>query len=87
MVCIPPQKLAKSQKYKKSNKIDKKENFEKIKKLGLDYVLKNIPAKFGDDQSILRERKLGMMNLTDLTAAVILSPPRLMLVSDLMLLQ
>ena len=60
---------------------------KKIKQQGLDYVLKNIPAKFGDDQSILRERKLGMMNLTDLTAAVILSPPRLMLVSDLMLLQ
>ena len=50
-------------------------------------MLKNIPDKFGDDQSILRERKLGMKNFTDLTAAVILSPPRLMLVSDLMLLQ
>ena len=33
--------------------------------MGLDYVLKNIPAKFGDDQSILRQRKLGMMSLTD----------------------
>ena len=30
------------------------------KKYPLDYVLENIPAKFGDDQSILRQRKLGM---------------------------
>ena len=37
----------------------------KNKKPPLDYVLKNIPAKCGDDQSILRQRKLGMMNLTD----------------------
>ena len=29
MVCIPPQKLAKSQKYKKSNKIDRNNFFEK----------------------------------------------------------
>ena len=61
MVCTPPQNLAKSKKYKKSNKIVKNLNFEKIKKIGLDYVLKNIPAKFSDDQSILRQRKLGMM--------------------------
>ena len=65
MVCTPFQKFAKSKKYKKFNKIDNNENFEKIKKLPLDYVLKNIPAKFGDDQSILRQRKLGMMKLTD----------------------
>ena len=64
MVCIPLQKLAKSQKYKKSNKMDENENFEK--KVPLDYVLKNIPAKFGDDQRILRQRKLGMMNLTNI---------------------
>ena len=32
MVCIPPQNLAKSIKYKKSNKIVKNEKFEKIKK-------------------------------------------------------
>ena len=39
---------------------------KKNKKLPLDYVLKlNIPAKFGDEQSIFRQRKLGMMNLTD----------------------
>ena len=31
------------------------------KKKRLDYVLKNIPAKVGDDQSILGQRKLGMM--------------------------
>ena len=29
--------------------------------MSVDYVLKNIPAKIGDDQSILRYRKLGMM--------------------------
>ena len=34
------------------------------KKLPLEYVLKNIPAKFGDDPSILRQRKLEIMNLT-----------------------
>ena len=64
MVCNPPQKLAKAQKYKKKTiktiqmKISRK---MKIKK-PLDYVLKKIPAKFGDDQSILRRRKLGMIN-------------------------
>ena len=31
------------------------------KKYPLDYVLENIPAKFGDNQSILRQRKLGIM--------------------------
>ena len=35
------------------------------KKLPLEYVLKNIPAKFGDDPTILRHRKLGMMILTE----------------------
>ena len=29
----------------------------------LDYVLENKSAKFGDDQSILRHRKLGMTKL------------------------
>ena len=54
------------QKYKKSNKINKNENFEKIKeKQPLDYVLKNIPAKFDDDWSILGQIKLEMMKLTD----------------------
>ena len=62
MVCTPPQNLAKT---KKSNKIVKNGNFEKLINIGLDYVLKNIPTKFGDAQSILRLRKLGMMNLTD----------------------
>ena len=61
MVCTLTQNLVKSKKDKKSNKIVKNQNFEKIKKTGLDYVLKNIPAKFGDDPSILRQRKLGMM--------------------------
>ena len=32
MVRIPPQKMAKFQKYKKSKKIDRNENFEKNKK-------------------------------------------------------
>ena len=71
ITCIPPQKLAKSQKYKKYKKIDINENLKKIKKLHLDYVLKNIPAKFGDDQSILRQRKLWMMNLTDIQADIL----------------
>ena len=57
--------MAKSQKHNKTNKIDINENFEKIKKLPLEYVLKNIPVKFGNDPSILRQRKLEMMNLTD----------------------
>ena len=32
IVCIPPQKLESSKNKKKSNKIDKNENFKKIKK-------------------------------------------------------
>ena len=52
MVCTTHRNLAMSKKYKKSLRI-------KIsrKKLGLDYVLKNMPAKFGDDKGILRQRK------------------------------
>ena len=57
-------KMATSQRYKKSNKNDRNKKFGKIKKHLLEYVLKNIPAKFGDDPSIVRQRKLGMMNLT-----------------------
>ena len=56
IVCIPPQKFAKSQKYKKSNNIYENEI---RKKLPLENVLKNIPAKFGEDQSILRQKKIG----------------------------
>ena len=47
------------QKVNTVNKNVKNEHFEK--KWPLDYVLKNRPAKFGDDQSILRHKKLGMM--------------------------
>ena len=44
-----------------SIKPEKKNFFEKIRKHPLDYALKNIPAKFGDDQSIMRHKKLGRM--------------------------
>ena len=55
-----------ARKYNKSNKIDKNDIFKKRKKLPLDYVLKIIPVEFVNDQSILKQRKLGMMNLTEL---------------------
>ena len=65
MVCTPPQKLASPKNTKNPIKSIKMKLSKKKTKKSLDYVLKNIPAKFGDHQSILRQRKLGIMNLTD----------------------
>ena len=55
-----------SVKYSKSNRniIEQQVNkigFFLIRKNSVDYVLKNIPAKFGDDQSLLKHKKLGKM--------------------------
>ena len=38
---------------------------KKIRKYSLDYVLKNIPAKVGDDQSISRHTKFGDDEVAD----------------------
>ena len=53
--------MGKSIKSIKSIKTGKIDTLIKIKKRPLDYVQKNIPAKIGDDLSILRQKKMEMI--------------------------